>query len=486
MLASFVARSFALNDLHRRKQLLASREKERLFLETAVESTQATLENTKTFLKAQQRRLALAHERLTQLEAERNDLDQAADTVRKRRMELVRGEAELEKAKREGGVGRDQLRELEVQMEALRDGLRVNEESVRCERERLEKEEAEQKVAVDAMRDEADRLETVLVEKELQLNAEREERDAFEKRFGEVESELGKRNVEFEKTLVELEERRKRIETIQKETQSLGRLVKKRKSWLMQRASGNDLQPVEKSSQRLQAEIESTLRSLAVARDNKVEKTKERERLAGLVAHRDAQLSDLRDQLTALQQNPTNRVQERGTTESDGKEGLSLAALVNEPYGEIEPFLTHSANLKSGQAETHQAQDDQESVVPDDVTISLWSSDATIAPASEDVNLQSAGPHGQSEVTQDSRDVVTLTSTVSSDSDLHTKRRRGRPRKTPLPDELKSKRPKRPRGRPRKLLNDSDPVSTLTAEPKRKRGRPRKKPLTPLVPQQAE
>eukprot|EP00177_Eucheuma_denticulatum_P008160 GFKZ01014855.1.p1 GENE.GFKZ01014855.1~~GFKZ01014855.1.p1 ORF type:complete len:631 (+),score=124.35 GFKZ01014855.1:252-2144(+) len=486
VIASFVARSFVLNDFHRRKQLLASREKERLFLETAVDSTQLTLDNTKTFLKAQQKRLAVSTERLRELEVERNELDHAADTVRKRRLELARLEAELDDAKRKGGNGRDDLRELAAKLDRLRDDLRLKEENVRCERERLEKEDAQQKAAVDATRAEADRLESVLVEKEIQLKREREERDAFEKRFGEVEKELGKRNVEFESTLGELEERRRRIESIQKESQSLGRVVKKRKAWLMQRGGENDLQPVEESSQRLQAEIESTLKSLALARDKKMEKTKERERLAGMVANRDAQISNLKDQLSALQQEATKDAQLRGPRENTSKEVLSPAAPVNELDRVLEPFLTQSAASKGDQGESDQKQAFQARMVPDDATMSLWSTDATIAHASADGNLQSAGPHGRSKVTQHTGDIVTLTSTVISDSDLHTKRRRGRPRKTPLPDELESKRPKRPRGRPRKTSNQDDTGGTPAAEPKRKRGRPRKKPLTPLVPQQAE
>lgn len=399
----------------RRTQILAERsKKEQLkakwrkqeFLESAIISTKATLQNTKTFLTAQQSRAEAAEIRLSQVGVSRDRLDCVAEEIRQRKKELAI--AELNLSREQKIVEAAQLEKMEGNVTTAKGELRAFEERLERERGELDVAECTQKGSLQSARKETARLKTLLIEKEIQLEGEKVERDRYLKTVTAFDRNLKLVNADAHLSSTELDQEHITLRDFKDEatladengasTEFTYSVPKIRKQ-----------EDLESTLQRMQNQQQNIRQALSKARDAEIESTLNRDSLFEKVALRDAELKKLREDLVALeklQKSPKPKTKRK----TKRKEPVNTAESV-----------------------------------------------AKYADSQNNVSASKQVPMSE------------LSKPKTTKVELPIKRKRGRPRKNPLPspDTADVAKPKRGRGRPRKVVIEDTVAASRTRSTKR-------------------
>lgn len=493
--ASVSARTSLLGEARRRANRLEKRQRECVFLESAVRATEATLANTETFLAAQRGRADSAEERLEQIAASRQQLDDAAREIRERRRELAEKERELEEERRRAGRDGEVLMKMEVELEKSKDGVEALEKVAEKEKKRLEEEEREQKAKLEEANRETTRLETLLVEKEKQLAREREERDRYMQKHAEAERALEIASGSLERAVTDLEERRKRIEQMEAEAKRVELEAKRKKEGMMAVVKGEvDSGEIEVSMETVQIHRQKCEEAMEKGDEHYKSKLNDINSMKSLLGQRDAELDDLRSRLQTVEKaksvlsvDETEKA-DNATIKPESRED-SVANLNNVESSPLPGEGSISSEVASNEYSTD-IDTESLSVLSSSGVIQIRSDDDVYATkegtvtgtAVGEANLHVANGQGSEATTALERThAITQATPVTSEQRQQPKRRRGRPRKNEASTviEAGSANPKRGRGRPRKVVSDVEVAGDPA--PKRKRGRPRKNTLPPVV-----
>lgn len=426
------ARSIAYGQIEARRYQARIREKQ--FLESAIDATTATLGNTEHFLAKQLKRAKLAEHRLQELQVSNVHVDAAARKAKQLRIQLKRKEEELERNCRTTEVDETLLSELRAQVATRQQSLASFERELNDARQQLETAERQASGAIESAAVEKERLELVLKQKEAQLAEEVNARDLYMNRIGEEEERLQNTGVAVDRTLSDIETRRKIIDSVAKEAAMAGKIASQEKlaleTTIVQELRPDDIEDslhrIGEKRKLLRERIQSSLKS---------------------EAQQAALCTNLRKEIQA---------RERALQEQLAKlDTIRVGAQIPSPPSQSEtvPDVKESQQSKVSRKDANRTNlyDISESAVNDN-------------------NVHST-PLSAKNSTKTS---VTPLDTGSKDDAVPVKRRRGRPRKTDADRsrELVAQSSNRRRGRPRKKPVDVD-VSKGTSPPK-KRGRPRK------------
>lgn len=410
---------------------LRKKKQENEFLKSAVDATRASVENMDVFLRVQKRRVEIVEERLERVTKEKEEVENVLKRVKEREAVVDELRIEMEREKKEG-VAEWRVDEIKGKLEGV-------ERQVNMERNVLQKVQQELRERVEKERKEVAQLREDVRGRNANLDKERRERNIGKERYQLVEQRLEKVRGEFEGTLDELAERRRRIETVEEQTKRIKRIVKKK----TQEIAINE----GKLSHNVKAEID---------------------RLKG-ERHKFGQLVDHAER---GHQNGLGRLQELYKAIADADEKLALL------YQSIERTESKDVSDNPGSDIGNLAQDTKVEHLLDNMPTQI--------PGMIFEDQHNLQPTTAASVQTDTQMETRGSASTSMDAqqEPQQKRRRGRPRKNPVTDAVKSQ-PKS-RGRPRKVKQDSSMTEEEPAAPKRKRGRPRKKPVPPLVSQQTE
>lgn len=485
--ASVAARSSVLGEARRRALWSEKRRQERLFLESAVNATEATLDNTQTYLAAQRERADAAEKMLEKIAVRRERLDEAARELRDRRKELMEKECELEEERRRKGVKGEALVEMEAELERGREGLNALEKMAERERGLLQEEEATQRERLKNAKKEIARLETLLLENERQLERERAERELYVKKHAEAERTLQVASGSLEVAVSDLEKRRKRIEEMEIEAKTAEVQAKRKQEGINAvLMSDVDVDSIRRSIETVKQQQDVCEEAMIFGKETYQSKLNEITEMRALIAERDAKLKQLH-----LKMGTDSTIE---VTQGEGENGTDEMPGVADGMGQAVPAAANKHSFNGNRGNPH-----FDVFLPDQKTIDiemhakevLFSSGATENDAEEKRTTEDIGMvaskinTGQLPLDSDrSRfaSAETLENACSSPAsetpipDIKPKKRRGRPRKVEAPvtsgtDLLK---PKRRRGRPKKVQTQEGVAAE--AAPKRKRGRPRKTP----------
>lgn len=482
--ASIAARTAILGEARRNELWREKRRRECEFLESAVTATEATLENTTTFLTAQRVRADAAEKTLEKIAARRQQLDEAARELRERKKEMMEKESELEEERRKRGVKDAVLIEMEAEMQKGREGVAALEKLARRERDLLKEAGIAQRKKLEGAQRETSRLETLLFEKRSQLERERAERELYFQRHIEAERTLEVASGSLEVAVSDLENRRKCIEDMEAEARLVETQAKRKQEGINAVLMGDvGVDEIKRSIATVKQRQEVYAEAMKAGSETYEAKLSEISEMKALLEKRDAQLQQLR---VKMQGNVA-----RGASQSKKKViGVSqIAEEKKEAVSKAAKSILFTANgdtSKSGDAETNQGSVD----IDMDATQLLLSSTVIRSDAKDQGVAAVVGTTALAVDTgrhrrQSQENGIELAQVVenarssavpakSESPEAKPKRRRGRPRKseTSAASEKEPLQPKRRRGRPRKV--EADAIVTAKETPKRKRGRPRK------------
>lgn len=433
------------------KSRLQSRERERSFLQSAVDATYATLQNTSSYLEAQRERARIAELRLTQLETQHQDL---RDVERRREFlaqQLVEAEAELAARKVEFFTDESTLADLRHSVDKHQQTLQHFDVDYKRAQEDLKEAERNAQEALDADCKQFASLEAELNRKDRLIKCAV---DATQRANIEIE-----RNEEHVNNLQDgittaltlIEEQRVSINKMSKRVHEVKSDVERKRDGALSAQQEHSREHMQTAIAHISKQQESVKQTLSQLNGRAYKHQEEQQKLRDALHAKDETLNEIRGKLTQI---GLSTQLEDTTTVTD----TTLTNLDSDSNSDSD---TDSVGSNSNKPNDHRTNSDNESTEGNALILSTNFSVKNKALLSEnDADLSS------------SSEVPATTPTK--------KRPRGRPRKTDKNQEVSTSgedvKPKRGRGRSRKSTAEVEMTGETTDQlvTKRKRGRPRK------------
>lgn len=433
--ASQITRAITLRARHiahttNLQRRLKDKLREREFLQSAVDATVVTLDDTKEYLRRQVKRANNAESMLQRLVEGKEKIDAIIGRGEQMRLQLVEAESQLGKERLRAKRDEKVIQTLENDIFTRQQELDAFENDVTEAKQALEEIENAERGVLDRIVQERDRLELILQQKTAQLKEEVAARDLCQKAYSNAEHELEETNTAFDDTVLKIEEQRQVIEQTSKEAKKVASVAERKRATLEAvRREEINVTDLEMNVHVLQGEREGTRTLIQALIEKQNAKDTERNLLVREIVARDAKLLELRSKLEELKVAPSVIVNNDATDVAIRK-----------------PLRGNS-----------EAQDDD---LDEEPVGNIWEEKLGIRDV-EDHNAVS-----ERKLTEEPQ--------PAQPPAPQPKRRRGRPRKTETETKVDGidEKPKRKPGRPRKAVSatKADPA----CRPKRKRGRPRK------------
>lgn len=443
VVTSLTARIEAESRAHTWSEHIAAKQREILFLESAILSTKTTLQNTQSFLVAQKARVEAAEARLSQLGASRERLDAAVDEAHQRKKELTILEYELSAERENVKVNEGELVRLREAIYSTRAELTEFQARIQDERDELRLAEFSQQGKLNEARKQTARLETMVVEKEMELQVEAAERNRHAQAVMSSHEDICESSGMNKEGALDLGADRKQISNTEMQLQVLQSDLfgKFRNAGGDLESSDNRPEAIDVTLERVREQQETVRALMDEVRFAEIEKSSPSLVLRNEIAAHAGRLKLVHTEA------PASEHAERVSTDR-----MHAGTVRYIPEG------TSNVGERPRVAEKVSAA-------------------APVVPALNDaVHIGSARGAAAE---RNMRTTLPLVEVVNSEQPP--KRRRGRPRKnsqSPLTDTASAK-PKRGRGRPRKATS---PLVNVSEQPlKKKRGRPKKTDVSALA-----
>lgn len=474
---------------------VGKRLKEKRFLESAVEATEAEVENLGRYLSAQVERARVAEDKLEELAVVRADVESTGELVRERRGALSVVERELEAEKGRKEVNWATVERLESAVEERTCALKkLEEDSALAQKVLLEAEESARRRSASAKADE-NALRGMLAEKQKLLLEETARHQDERARLHGAEEKVQSEQSKFQMTMSELSRQKEALLLMEEQAAKLERSIEDMRSFRHTvKEEEADLDAVKSSMQRA-VEKQQELRGKIQNKDDilRITDTSTAKLRAELDA-RESALADLKQKLeysehrgsipisatdhvaSGLSQSELGRIRSDATADQDAaarlvanarsivnavEENKDLPAVENSSNQDV--VLTASERIKAATRDSKAA---VKAAAREDAITS------TLASVVEEQASKAAAESAPVDVQ------VAFASSAAAP-----KKRRGRPRKmaSPAPSSTRKESsgddscvpapaPKRGRGRPRKVAT----AVVSSEEEKISRGRPSK------------
>lgn len=411
---------------------LQTRLRDRSFLQSAVDATQATLETTTSLLDTQSERVRIAEARLSQLEAHNTDLRCAEDHRKRLAMELAVADAELQSGEQAYALEENDLADLRRSAEESRRKLAAYDEkhaSAKAEL-RIAEEEAQRVLKAELKRISA--METEVNEKDKQIKKALDSNQRAGEDIDALEQQATQLSSNVTNSVMQIEEQRLAISELSKRIHSLKVDIERKRDVLQDMRHD----PQQKSLQGVVASV-----------------SKQQSVLKQSLSKLDERSADLKDEHDQLMHELTVKEELLGSLRAKAFKIDYLKELEgddsNDPFFNLtadKDTLPSQSELGTSNMQDHlqfSNSDSSDAILRDRVSEQT----AVMGHPTEPKQTQSRGRPRKAHKDQE----------PNTDEEKAIKRRRGRPRKTKPTSEA-----------------ETTDIAIDAAAPKRKRGRPKK------------
>lgn len=500
-------------DVKQRAHQIANREsydrryqakmREKLFLESAIEATQVTIENTKDFLDKQIKRAEAAEGRLEELSASSKEVDKIMEHVVQLKMELKEKESSLEEEHVRVETDQQKITNLEADIEKGKNALNSVDHQISQLRAQLDGTTATTNKALAEATEEAEHHRLCLKQNDERLRDEVLQTDRVRERREKTEQKLESVVTAFEKQMTDIETRRKEIKAVASKAKQVKKVTADGKKAINAGLrKEDDYEQVNVRMEKIWADRDALAKDIDSLREQEAAQFAARESLLKELEDRTSLVAELKQELSELTGEP---VQGRKALPSSADAAGSAFRSFREneddvAWDELAGMKAEDLNVSSFSVESDMEENSLHNSALNGggdmnskefrMVESAWQGDDAHLSIDLTTDLQRT-----QESVFDNVDVpieheqplnLTTAAVEEKSAQVAPKKRRGRSRKSQVSqtslddastDAEKVTLRKKGRGRPRKKAVES-PGPVADAAPKKRRGRPRKNSVT--------